>query len=187
MQWPPTSPGWKRRKFHFVSARPRARRRRRQAELGEDLGDLVHEGDVDVALGVLDHLGRLGGLDRAAPEGAAVGHPAVDLRAALGHRVVLAGDHLHDPVDAMLAVAGIRPARANSRGRNVGPATRPRDALDQRPANVLGDAGIDGAFIDDRWSAGRCRSGRRRSRSRRSSGARSGRLAPSTGVGTVTM
>ena len=35
---------------------------RGQAELAENLGDLVHEGDVDVALGVLDHLGRLGGL-----------------------------------------------------------------------------------------------------------------------------
>ena len=36
------------------------------AELAENLGDLVHEGDVDVALGILDHLGRLGGLDRCA-------------------------------------------------------------------------------------------------------------------------
>ena len=35
----------------------------REAEAAEDHGHLVDEGDVDVALGVLDHLGGLGGAD----------------------------------------------------------------------------------------------------------------------------
>ena len=63
MQCPPTSPGSKRRKFHLVRAAA-STSKHRYADLGEDLRHLVHEGDVDVALGVLDHLRGLGGLDR---------------------------------------------------------------------------------------------------------------------------
>ena len=72
----------------------------RHADLREDLRDLVHEGDVDVALGVLDRLGRLGRLDRRRAEHAAAGDRAVDVRELLDDLLVLAGDDLGDPVDA---------------------------------------------------------------------------------------
>ena len=108
MQWPPTSPGWNGRKFHLVPAAASTSHIDRPS-LREDLRDLVHEGDVDVALGVLDHLGRFGGLDRGGAEDPAAGHRAVDLGELLERPRRLAGDHLGDLVDRMLAVARIDP------------------------------------------------------------------------------
>ena len=71
MQWPPTRPGAKSRKFHLVRAGVE-HVVDRNAHLAEDLRDFVDEGDVDVALRVLDHLGRLGGADVARHEHVAV-------------------------------------------------------------------------------------------------------------------
>ena len=51
-----------------------------EAHLLEDDGELVDEGDVDVALRVLDHLGGLGHLDRGGAEHAGGDHRAVQLR-----------------------------------------------------------------------------------------------------------
>ena len=99
MQCPPTRPGSKPRKFHLVRAA--ASTSHIDTPIFEKICvDLVHEGDVDVALGVLDRLGRLGGLDRRRAEHAAAGHRAVDLRELLDDLRVLAGDHLGDLVDA---------------------------------------------------------------------------------------
>jgi hypothetical protein len=66
----------------------------------------------------------------------------------VGDRLALAGDDLDDPVDRMLAVAGIHPLGRISE-EEVAAALQPGDARDQRPAKVLGDAGIDGALVDD--------------------------------------
>ena len=99
MQWPPTRPGSNGRKFHLVRAAA-STSHTDTSILREDLRDLVHEGDVDVALGVLDRLGGLGGLDRRGPEHAAAGDRAVDRRQLLDDLLVLAGDDLGDPVDA---------------------------------------------------------------------------------------
>ena len=147
MQWPPTSPGVNGRKFHLVRG-GLEHVERGDVELGEDLGDLVHEGDVDVALGVLDDLGRLGDPDRFRPEHAAGGDPAVNGGDALGHLGILARDHLDDLFDGMLAVARIDPLGRVSE-EEVAAALQPRHALDQRPAHLLGDARIDRAFEDD--------------------------------------
>ena len=157
MQWPPTRPGWKGRKFHLVPAAS-STSQIDMSSLREDLGDLVHEGDVDVALGVLDHLGGLGGLDRGGAEHAGAGHRAVDRGEPVGHRLVLAGDDLDDPVDRMLAVARIDPLGRVAE-EEVAAALQARNLLDQRPANLLGDARIDGAFVDDDRLAGRDRAG----------------------------
>ena len=67
MQWPPTRYGEKSRKFQFgagsvenvVGGEP---------ERAEYLRHLVDEGDVDVALGVFDHLGGIGGANVAGDE-----------------------------------------------------------------------------------------------------------------------
>ena len=65
MQWPPTRPGSNGRKFHLVPAASSTSHI--DTPIREKIWvDLVHEGDVDVALGVLDRLGRFRGLDRAA-------------------------------------------------------------------------------------------------------------------------
>ena len=50
----------------------------RQPKAVEDLGDLVDERDVDVALGILDDLSGLGGGDVARHEDAGLGHLAID-------------------------------------------------------------------------------------------------------------
>ena len=185
MQWPPTRPGWNVQEVPLgaggVEHVPD-----REVELREDLGDLVHEGDVDVALGVLDHLGGLGRLDRGGAEGAGAGHRAVERGEPVGDLVILAGDDLDDPVDRMLAVARIDPLGRIAE-EEIRAAVEARHLLDQRPANLLGDAGIDGAFVDDDRLAAPDRAARRRSRWRRSPGRDPGWLAPSTGVGTVTM
>ena len=52
----------------------------RNAHLVEDGGNLVDEGDIDVALRVLDDLGSFGGADVGGDEHAALGHLAVNFR-----------------------------------------------------------------------------------------------------------
>ena len=65
MQCPPDQAGLERRKFHLVPAAVEDVLGV-DAEPVEDHGELVDQRDVDVALGVLDDLGRLGDLDRGA-------------------------------------------------------------------------------------------------------------------------
>ena len=62
MQWPPTSPGVKGRKFHLVRGRLE-HVRGRDAEPVENHRQLVHQRDVEIALRVLDDLRGLGDLD----------------------------------------------------------------------------------------------------------------------------
>ena len=69
MQWPPTRPGRKGRKFHLVPAAS-STSLRVDAQPVADQRDLVDQGDVDVALGVLQHLGELGDPDRRGAVGA---------------------------------------------------------------------------------------------------------------------
>ena len=108
MQWPPTSPGSKARKFHLVRAAS-STSHDRDADLREDLGHFVDERDVDVALRILDRLGRLGRLDRGGPEHAPAGHRAIEPGELLDHLLILAGDDLGDLVDTVLAVTRVDP------------------------------------------------------------------------------
>ena len=68
--------------------------RRRQDVAGvdphavENHGQLVHQGDVQVALGVFDHFGRLGHPDRGRLVNAGRHHPAVDVGQQAGGRRV---------------------------------------------------------------------------------------------------
>ena len=62
MQWPPTRPGVKGRKFHLVDGGGE-HLVGVEAELVEDDRQFVHQRDVEVALRVLDDLGRLGHLN----------------------------------------------------------------------------------------------------------------------------
>ncbi len=62
MQWPPTRPGRKGRKFHLLPAACSTAWVSMPILL-KMMRELVDEGDVDVALGVLDDLGGFGHLD----------------------------------------------------------------------------------------------------------------------------
>ena len=129
----------------------------RQVETGEDLRDLVHEGDVDVALGVLDRLGRFRRLDRRGAEHAAGRDRAVHLGDAFEHFGRLAGDDLGDLLDGMLAVAGIDALGAVAE-EEIPPADEARGLLEDGGADLLGHAGIDSAFVNhDRLDAGGAR------------------------------
>ena len=73
MQWPPTRPGRKGRKFHLV---PAAASTACVSMRVEDDGELVHQRDVEVALRVLDDLGGLRDLDRGRVMGPGLDDPA---------------------------------------------------------------------------------------------------------------
>jgi hypothetical protein len=77
MQWPPTRPGRKGRKFHLLPAASRTSSGI-DADAVENDRQFVHQGDVQVALRVLDDLGGFGHLD-ARRRIDAGGDDAVDL------------------------------------------------------------------------------------------------------------
>ena len=78
-----------------------------QAHFLEDGRHFVDEGDVDIALGVFDHLGRLGGADVPGDEDAARGDPAIQPGQGFGDLRRLSGDHLGDAVHRVFPVAGV--------------------------------------------------------------------------------
>ena len=114
MQCPPTSPGRKGRKFHFVPER-----------------------DVDVALRVLDDLGGLGDLDGLRAVHAGLHHQLVDLRHAVERLGVHAGDNLHDGLQAVHLVARVDALGAVAY-LEVNAALQAALLLEDRNANVLG-------------------------------------------------
>ncbi len=120
----------------------------RDAEAAEDHRDFVDEGDVDVALGVLDHLGGFRHLDAGGTVDAGAGDGAVDRRQPFRDLFGLAGDHLRDPGYGVFAVAGIDALRGVAQ-EEVASADQPRRLFQGRAADILGDAGIDGALEHD--------------------------------------
>jgi hypothetical protein len=75
------------------------------AHLVEDDRELVHEGDVEVALRVLDHLGGLGHADRGRLVHARRHHRGVEVGDLVERLGVVARDHLEDLGEAVLLVA----------------------------------------------------------------------------------
>ena len=147
MQWPPTRPGEKRQEIPF--------RRRRFQNVGgvdtetlENRREFVDEGDVEIALGVLDHFGGLGDFDRGGAVDPRRNHRSIDRGDDIERRGVLAGNDLPDRLEPMLLVAGID-ALGRIADAEIGPGFQPRGALERRRAIFLRRAGIDGRFIDD--------------------------------------
>ncbi len=117
------------------------------AEPIEDQRQLVDQGDVDVALDVLDHLGGFGHADRrcrprACGDDALV--QGIDHRGDLGRR---AGGDLADVRQPPLAVARVDPLRAVT-AIEILVEAQPRPFLEQGDADFLGGTGIDRGFID---------------------------------------
>jgi hypothetical protein len=73
----------------------------------EDQRQLVHQRDVEIALGVLDDLGRLGDLDRRRAVDAGGDHRGVGPGDALERLRRVARDHLDDALEGVLLVAGV--------------------------------------------------------------------------------
>ncbi len=106
MQCPPTSARAERQKVplgarggeHFLGV---------DADAVADEGEFVDERDVDVALGVLDHLGRFGHLDAAHPVSAGGDDARVELIDEVGGFGGGAGGNLFDGGEAVFPVAGV--------------------------------------------------------------------------------
>ncbi len=118
------------------------------AELAENRGQLVHEGDVQIALRVLDHLRGLGDLDRRRPVDAGLEHRAVDGGDDVERRSVLSRHDLEDGLEAMRLVAWIDALGGVADGE-VAPGNEARLALEHRNADVFRRAGKDRRLVDD--------------------------------------
>ena len=108
---------------------------------------LVHEGDIEVALGVLDHLGGLGHLDRRRAMDAGGDDRAVDVGDDAQRLLVLARHHFGDGFEAMVLVARIDALRRIADGE-IGAAAQARRALENGHAILFHRAGIDRRFIN---------------------------------------
>ena len=109
---------------------------------------LVHEGDVEVPLGVLDHLGRLGDPDALRPMDARLDDLLVGRGDSLQGRRAVAGDDLHDTLEGVLAVTWVDPFGRVTE-EEVLPGLEPASLLDDRSADLLGHAWVDGGFEDN--------------------------------------
>jgi len=118
------------------------------AHLVEDDGQLVDEGDVDVALGVLDDLGGLGHLDAFGLVGADDNDLAVELVDQLGHFGRGAGSDLLDGGDAVFLVARVDALGAVA-GVEVDVELEAGHLLQHRHAVFFGGTGVDGGFVND--------------------------------------
>ena len=117
----------------------------RQAEAGKDHRDFVDEGDIDVALGVFDDLGGLGCFDILGDERSALRYRAVQFREDIGGFRGLSGDHLGDFVDGVFPVTGVDAFRRIAE-EEIFARHQPGRGFQFRPADIFGDARINGAF-----------------------------------------
>ena len=118
------------------------------AELMEDGGQFVHEGDVEIALRVFDDLGGLGDLDRGRAMDAGFHHRAIDLGDDIERARVLRRDDLGDRFEAVLLVARIDPLGRIADGE-IAPARKARLSFQHRKTFFLDRARIDGRLVDD--------------------------------------
>ena len=119
----------------------------RQPQGAEDLRDLVDEGDVDVALGVLDHLGGFGGADVAGDEHVASVERSVEGGQPLGDLRRLGGDDLGDVRDPVFGIAGVHPLGRIAE-MEVCAGGEPGDALQHGHADVLRHPRPHRALVD---------------------------------------
>ena len=136
MQCPPTSPGRNGRLQHLLGVDP---------EAVEDQRELVDERDVDVALRVLDHLGRLGDADARRLVRARLDDARVQRVDEVGDFRRGARGDLLDRGQAMLLVAGVDAFRAVA-GEEIAVEGQAGETLEDRHCDLLGASGIDRRF-----------------------------------------
>jgi len=113
----------------------------------EDQRQLIDQCDVDVALGVFDHLGRFGHTDAGGAVGAGADDLPVQVIDELRRLRAGAGGYLGDGFQPVYLVAGVDPLRAVA-GVEVAPVMQPRLALDDRYADFFGGTRIDRRFVN---------------------------------------
>ncbi len=116
--------------------------------LVEDDGELVHEGDVDVALGVLDDLSSLRHFNAAGAMDTGLDDNAIDARDGVQRLLVAARDDLLDRGEAVDLVTGVDALRAIA-NLEVDTALQTGFLLQDRYTDLLGHAGVDGRLVDD--------------------------------------
>ena len=114
----------------------------------EDERQLVDQGDVQVALGVLDDLGRLGHADALRLVRARGDDLPVELVDQLGRLGRGAGGHLPDGGHPVRLVARVDPLRAVA-GVEVAVVHQARVVLEHGHAVLLGGARVDRGLVDD--------------------------------------
>jgi len=119
------------------------------AETVEDQGEFVHQGDVEVALGVLDDLGGFGDLDRTGAVHPGGNHRGIQLGDGFGGGAIIAGDDFHDAGDGAFLVARVDPLGRVADVEVLFP-FHAGMLFQQGNAHFFGGAGVDGGFIDHR-------------------------------------
>jgi hypothetical protein len=117
------------------------------AEHVADRRQLVHEGDVEIALRVLDHFRRFRHFNRRRAVHAGLDHRAVDLGDQIERPGVEARDDLDDGLEAVRLVAGID-ALGRIADREILARLQAGDLLQHRDAVFLHGTGIDRRFIN---------------------------------------
>jgi hypothetical protein len=116
------------------------------ADLVKDDGQLVHERDVEVALGVFDDLGGLGRLDAELPVHAGTMMVFVQLGNLLQRLGRVARDDLEDLGERVFLVAGVD-ALGRIADKEVLLPLQARFTLQHRDADLFGGAGVHGGLI----------------------------------------
>ena len=122
------------------------------SDLVEDQCELVDQRDVEVPLGVFDHLGGLGDLDAARPVHARRDDAPIELGDLVEGLGRVAGDDFGDPCERMLLVARIDALRRVA-DEKVPPPCKSGVAFDHGHADFFGRPGIDGRLEHDDCAA----------------------------------
>eukprot|EP01022_Parablepharisma_sp_SALTPOND_P004211 TRINITY_DN118_c1_g1_i1.p1 TRINITY_DN118_c1_g1~~TRINITY_DN118_c1_g1_i1.p1 ORF type:complete len:1598 (-),score=548.50 TRINITY_DN118_c1_g1_i1:18136-22929(-) len=115
------------------------------ADLVEDDGEFVHQRDVEVALGVLDHLGGFGHLDAGGTMHAGGDDGFVELCDLFQGVLVIAGDDLEDGGQGVLLVARVDALGGEADVEVLAP-LQAGMLFQQGDADFFGGAGIDGGL-----------------------------------------
>ncbi len=114
----------------------------------EDQRQFVHECDVEIALGVLDHLGGFGDLDRRRAMNAGRDHRSVDVGNDIERLRILRRDTFVIVSNRCCLSPGLMRSGEYPTVKST-PAFRPEISSRIGNAFFLDRAGIDGQFIDD--------------------------------------
>src|SRR6266704_1212194 len=119
-----------------------------EAELVENDGKLVDEGDIEVPLRVFYHLGGFGHSNRRRAVNAYAHHRRVQVSKLFECFGIVPGHDLRDPGQAVLAVAGID-AFGGIPDVEILTPSHTGHLLEYRHANLFGRARVDGRLVND--------------------------------------